>query len=65
MDKLSSTQIDAIAENHVANMPMITIDGRYRRFNPLRTMMVSACGTARQAQGLGEHGLRDWRRAEQ
>lgn len=35
MDKLSSTQIGAIAENHVANMLMITTDGRLSAFQPV------------------------------
>ncbi len=35
MDKLSSTQIGTIAENHVANMLMITTGGRLSAFRPV------------------------------
>ena len=35
MDKLSSTQIGTIAENHVANMLMITSGGRLSAFQPV------------------------------
>lgn len=35
MDKLSSTQIGAIAENHVANALMITTGGRLSAFQPV------------------------------
>lgn len=35
MNKLSSTQVGAIAENHVANMLMITSGGRLSAFQPV------------------------------
>ena len=35
VDKLSSTQIGAIGENHVANMLMITTGGRLAAFQPM------------------------------
>ena len=35
MDKLSSTQIGAIAENHVTNMLIITSGGRLSAFQPV------------------------------